>query len=414
MRKSAFFGFWLASALAFGVVAPAAAIAEDVVLTAADQAKFAGWRNEFRGRALASGVRPDVFDAAFQGVEMNARVVELDRRQPEFTRPLWEYLDSAVSPTRVSTGHEMSLRYADTLRAIEARYGVSGAVVLAVWGLESAYGHNYGSIHVVEALATLAAEGRRRAFAEEQLIAALKILQAGDVTPSRMIGSWAGAMGHTQFIPTSFQDYAVDFDGDGKRDVWAADPVDALASTANYLSRFGWEAGTPWGMEVRLPPGVDYTQLDAAIRRPVAYWREMGIAQNGGAPLPDHGEAAVIVPAGARGPAFLVFKNFHVIMRYNNATSYALAVGRLSDRIEGAGPLQADWPRDDRPLSRTETIEMQELLTRLGHDTQGADGIIGPNTRAAVRAFQSRIGQTPDGYVSVAFLSALRRMASGG
>ncbi len=414
MLKKVFVGVWIAGALALGAPLPAAALAEEVVLTAADHAKFAGWRDGFRSKALEAGIRRDVFDDAFKGVEMNARVVELDRRQPEFTRPLWEYLDSAVSPSRVSTGHEKALTHADMLRAIETRYGVPGEVVLAVWGLESAYGHNYGSIPVIEALATLAAEGRRRGFAEEQLIAALQILQAGDVTPGRMVGSWAGAMGHTQFIPTSFQAYAVDFTGDGKRDVWSADPADALASTANYLSRFGWEAGEPWGMEVRLPVQIDYAQLDASIRRPISYWREMGIVQMNGAPLPDHGEASVIVPAGARGPAFLIFKNFRVIMRYNNATSYALAVGHLSDRIKGGVPFQGDWPRNDRPLSRTETIEMQELLTRLGHDTQGADGIIGPNTRAAVRAFQRRIGQTPDGYVSAMFLSALRQLAQGG
>ncbi len=414
MRKTTLFGLCIASALAFGPVFPSDASAEEVVLTAADQAGFAAWRDGFRVRALSSGIRADVFDAAFKGVEMNASVVRLDRRQPEFTRPLWEYLDTAASDKRVKNGREMAARHADLLRAIEARYGVPGDVVLAVWGLESAYGHNYGSIPVIEALATLAAEGRRQRFAEEQLISALQILQSGDVTPSRMVGSWAGAMGHTQFIPTSFQAYAVDFTGDGRRDVWATDPADALASTANYLSRFGWVAGAPWGMEVRLPSGVDYAQLDASIRRPVSAWSALGITQMNGAPLPDHGEAAIIVPAGARGPAFLIFKNFRVIMRYNNATSYALAVGHLSDRIGGGGQFQGGWPRGDRPLSRTETIEMQNLLTRQGHDTQGVDGIIGPNTRAAVRAFQRRIGQTPDGYVSASFLSALRKSAGGG
>jgi len=414
MRKTVFLGLWIAGAAALGAEAPAVAAAEEVVLTAADEAYFAGWRDGFRARALAAGIKPAVFDAAFAGVALNAKVMELDSRQPEFTRPLWEYLDTAASDTRVADGRAMAERHAATLRAIEARYGVPGQVVLAIWGLESAYGYNYGNIPVIEALATLASEGRRRDFAEEQLIAALRILQSGDVTPARMVGSWAGAMGHTQFIPTSFQDYAVDFTGDGKRDVWSDDPADALASTANYLSRFGWTPGQPWGLEVRLPKGISYTELDASIRKPVAYWRGLGVVTMKGAPLPDHGDAAVIVPAGARGPAFLVFGNFRVIMRYNNATSYALAVGHLGDRIAGGGPFQGGWPRDDRPLSRTETIEMQTLLTQLGHDTQGADGIVGPNTRAAVRAFQNRIGQTPDGYVSAAFLSALRRKASGG
>ena len=414
MPKTALFGLCIAGALALGATFPSPAAAEEVALTAADQAAFANWRDGFRARALSKGIRADVFDAAFEGVEMNARVVELDRRQPEFTRPLWEYLDSAVSDKRIANGREMAATHAGTLDAIEARYGVPGRIVLAIWGLESAYGFNYGSIPVIEALATLAAEGRRRGFAEEQLIAALQILQSGDVTPSRMVGSWAGAMGHTQFIPTSFQAYAVDFTGDGRRDVWAADPADALASTANYLSRFGWVSGQPWGMEVRLPAGIDYAQLDAANRKPVPFWRGLGITQMSGAPLPDHGEAAVITPAGAKGPAFLVNRNFRVIMRYNNATSYALAVGHLGDRIAGAGPIQGAWPRGDRPLSRSETIEMQQLLSRLGHDTQGVDGIVGPNTRAAVRAYQRRIGQTPDGYVSAGLLTALRRSADGG
>ncbi len=414
MRKTTLLGICFVAALTLGVAPSKMASAEDVVLTAADQVRFAEWRDGFRARALSGGIRSDVFDDAFKGVEMNARVVELDRKQPEFIRPLWEYLDTAVSDKRIATGREMAGVHAETVRAIAARYGVPGPVFLAIWGLESAYGYNYGSIPVIEALATLAAEGRRRGFAEEQLIAALQILQSGDVTPSRMIGSWAGAMGHTQFIPTSFQAYAVDFTGDGKRDVWAGDPADALASTANYLSRFGWVSGAPWGMEVRLPAGVDYAQLDASNRKPVSHWRAMGVTQMNGQPLPDHGDTAVIVPAGARGPAFLVFRNFRVIMRYNHATSYALAVGHLSDRIAGGGPFQSSWPRGDRPLSRSETIEMQTLLTRLGHDTQGADGIIGPNTRGAVRAFQRRIGQTPDGYVSAAFLTALRRESGGG
>ena len=394
--------------------APPAAAPEPVEVTpvaATTYTSFAQWRDSFRRRAAAQGIRGDVFDRAFRGIDVNQRVLELDRKQPEFSRPIWGYLDSAVSDSRIKNGREALAAHAATLREVEARYNVPAEIVTAVWGLESAYGFNYGSIPVMESLGTLAFDGRRRAFAEEQLIAALKILQRGDVTPERMIGSWAGAMGHTQFIPTSFETYAQDLNGDGRRDVWADDPGDALASTAHYLSRFGWEMGAPWGVEISLPAGFDYALADQSIRRPVADWRARGISLVGGGTLPDHGEAAVLLPAGAQGPAFLVFKNFRVIKRYNNATSYAMAVGHLADRLSGAGGFVAEWPRGDKPLSRTEKQEMQRLLTRLGFSTGGVDGIIGPNSRKAIRAFQRSRGLIPDGYASDAFLAQVRAAA---
>lgn len=376
-------------------------------------ANFGQWRAAFRRRAAAAGVTGATYDRAFAGIGVNDRVLELDRRQPEFSRPIWEYLDSAASETRVANGREKAVEQAATLAALEQTYGVEKEIIVAIWGLESAYGFNMGSIPVIESLATLAYDGRRRDFAEEQLIEALKIIQSGDVSPSAMVGSWAGAMGHTQFIPTSYQAYAQDFTGDGRRDVWAADPADALASTANYLARFGWTFGQPWGVEARLPDGFDYALADQSIRRPVSFWRNLNVTTVDGLPLPDHGEGAILLPAGAQGPAFVVFKNFRVIKRYNNATSYAMAVGHLGDRIRGAGPFVSNWPRGDRPLSRTEKREMQALLTRLGFDTQGVDGIIGPNSIRAVRGFQRSRGLIPDGYASARFLDALRA-ASGG
>ena len=372
-------------------------------------ASFAEWRDRFRARALAAGISSGTFERAFAGVGPNAVVLERDAYQPEFTRPIWEYLDSAVSETRVETGRREAQARRSLLESIEQRYGVDYPAVLAIWGLESAYGENFGDIPVVESMATLAYEGRRRDFAEEQLIAALKILEAGDIAPSSMVGSWAGAMGHTQFIPTSYLSYAVDFDGDGRRNVWQE--PDALASTANYLSSFGWTRGAPAAVEVRLPDGFDYALADDATRLSAADWSARGVRAVDGA-LPAGDGVEIVLPAGADGPAFAVYPNFRVLKRYNNATSYALAVSQLAQRIEGGPAIRADWPRGDRMLSRSEAQELQRRLTALGYDTQGIDGIVGPNSRAAVRRFQTDRGLTPDGYVSASLLSAVRAAGS--
>lgn len=369
---------------------------------------FAAWRAGFRRRARAAGIRGDVFDAAFRGVAPNAEVRRLDGRQAEFVKPIWEYLDTAVSDSRISNGRASYRKHRRTVEAIERQFGVEASVVVAIWGMETNYGSFRGDIGVIEALATLAHDGRRRRFAEEQLIAALKIIQAGDTQPANMRGSWAGAMGHTQFIPTSYLAYAVDFTGDGRRDVWAEDPTDALASTANYLRRFGWTYGQPWGVEVALPGGFNYALADLDTRKSVGAWEALGVRTAEGGRLPDHGRAALLAPAGARGPVFLVFDNFRVIKRYNNANSYAMAVGHLAARINGRPDFRATWPRGDRALSRTEKVELQRLLTARGFDTRGVDGKIGPNTIAAIRAFQRRAGLVPDGYASAALLRALR------
>jgi membrane-bound lytic murein transglycosylase B len=383
-------------------------LSRSVATPSPQPASFTAWRDGFRGRALRQGIRPEVFDAAFRGVGVNADVVRLDSRQAEFTKPIWEYLDSAASPTRIETGRAKRAQLDPTLAAIEGRYGVDRQAVLAIWGMESNYGGNRGSIPVVESLATLAYDGRRRSFAEEQLVAALRIIQAGDVAPEAMRGSWAGAMGHTQFIPTSYLSMAVDFTGDGRRDVWSDDPTDALASAANYLARNGWQRGRPWGVEVRLPAGFNYGSADQSNRRPVADWRARGVTRIDGSPLPDHGTAAIVAPAGARGPAFAVYQNFYVIKRYNNATSYAIGVGHLGDRIMGEGGFAASWPRGERELSRTEKIELQKRLIAQGHDTGATDGVIGPNTVAAIRTFQVSQGLVPDGFATTALLARLR------
>ncbi|WP_138469932.1 lytic murein transglycosylase [Poseidonocella sp. HB161398] len=378
------------------------------VVPAVANSGFARWLSGFRSRALAQGISARTFDRAFAGVEYDADVISRDRNQAEFSRNLWDYLDSAVSETRIRNGRAALDSQALVLDRIEAKYGVDKEVVVAIWGLESAYGSYRGSTQIVPALATLAYDGRRGAFFEEQLVAALRILQAGDTDPRHMTGSWAGAMGHTQFMPTSFLEYAVDFTGDGRRDIWSDDPSDALASTAAYLARFGWVKGRPWGVEVQLPKGFDYAHAGHDTKRPVADWTAAGVRGMDGRPVADNGKAAILLPAGARGPAFMIFQNFNVIERYNAADSYVLAVGHLSDRLKGGGPFQRDWPRGDRALLSAEKKELQTRLTAAGYSTQGVDGRIGPNTIDAIRAYQVARGLTPDGYPSADLLEHLR------
>jgi len=381
-----------------------------LVLTQAQtsNAAFGRWIDQFRERARAAGIRNSVFDASFQGIRYNTSVVQKDRNQSEFTKQIWEYLDSAVSDSRVRNGRAALRDNRRVLTEIEARYGVEAEVVAAVWGLESAYGSFRGDTPIIEALATLAFDGRRGRFFEQQLIAALKIIQSGDVRPRDMRGSWAGAMGHTQFIPTSYLSYAEDFRGDGRRDIWADDPTDALASTAGYLKAFGWTKGQPWGVEVRLPRDFDYRQTGERIKKSPAEWAALGVRDVDGARVANFGRASILSPAGAQGATFMIFNNFHVIERYNSSDAYVIGVGLLSGRIAGAGPLKAGWPREDRNLANREKQEMQQLLTRKGFNTQGVDGIIGPNTIAAIRRFQASVGMIPDGYASYEVLRRLR------
>lgn len=388
----------------------------EIVLASADDGRtnattagFNRWVKGFYKRANASGITNATLNRAFDGVRYDPDVIKRDRNQSEFTKTLWEYLDSAASDTRVSNGRQALRDQARTLRLIEAKYGVDKEVVAAVWGLESAYGSYRGKTDIIEALATLAYDGRRGKFFEAQLIAALKILQSGDVAPRNMTGSWAGAMGHTQFIPTSYLAYAVDFTGDGKRDIWSDNPADALASTAAYLARHGWVKGQPWGVEVKLPAKFNYALANRKIQKMPSEWARLGVKDMSGQPVPNHGSASLLLPAGANGAAFLIFKNFSVIETYNTADAYVIGVGHLSDRLKGKPAIQAKWPRGDRALTFQERQEMQQRLTRAGFDTQGVDGKIGPLTIDAVRSYQRANGMAPDGYPSLRLLQHLRR-----
>ncbi len=376
--------------------------------SAAQSRAFDAWVAGFKNRAMAAGIQSRVFDRAFRDVSLNTRVIELDQFQPEFTKPIWEYLDTAVSDTRIRDGQQNLRAKRNLLNRISRQYGVQPEVLAAIWGLESNYGQNRGSFSVIEALATLAFDGRRQRFGETQLIAALQILQSGDISAANMLGSWAGAMGHTQFIPTSYRAYAVDWNNDGKRNIWANNPADALASAANYLNEFGWHNGDPWGLEVVLPNGFDYALADVKNKQPIAYWNRLGVRSAAGARLPDYGEAALLLPAGGGDPVFAIFHNFDVIMRYNNAVSYALAVGNLSDRIAGGGPFVQPWQRDGISLGKTQIAELQQLLTDHGFSTKGVDGVAGANTRSAIIAYQRSVGITADGFATMALLERLR------
>ena len=373
-----------------------------------DQAGFERWVMSFRPRAMAAGIRPATFDSAMATARYNPEVIRLDRRQAEFTKPVWEYLDGAVSDSRIATGRQKSTQLAPTLAAIEARYGVPREVVLAVWGMETNFGANRGSTRIVPALATLAYDGRRGAFFEEQLVAALRIIQAGDVDGAHMVGSWAGAMGHTQFMPTSFLSHAVDFNGDGRRDIWSDDPTDALASTAAYLARSGWQRGVPWAVEVKLPAGFDFGQAGKAVRKPGAQWAAMGVQRAGGGGMPGHA-GSILAPTGARGPAFFISDNFRAISQYNNSDSYVLGVGLLSDRIAGRPGVQGSWPRGDVQLTGEQRVEIQRRLNAQGYAAGEVDGKFGSQTVEAIKAFQRARGVAPDGYATPALLALLRQ-----
>ena len=404
------FGMILGLAVLPGQTVCAQAVIGDAALVepTGNTAEMQVWIAGFRGRALAQGIDAATFDHAMVGLNYLPDVIFKDLHQIEFTKTIWDYLDKAVSEDRVANGKRALAENRAVLNRIEAQYGVDANVVVAIWGLESAYGAVRGDISTLEALTTLAYNSRRAAYFEGELLNALRILQSGDVGPDQMRGSWAGAMGHTQFMPSSYLVYAVDGNGDGRRDIWSDDPTDALASTAAYLAHFGWKMRQPWAMEVTLPPGFDYLTSGLRTQKPLSVWTAAGLTLASKAALPTDGWASLLLPAGASGAAFLVFDNFSAIESYNSADAYVIAVGHLSDRIVGGPAIAAPWPRNDRALTYPERIELQERLLAAGFDPGGVDGKIGPLTIGAVKVFQRARSLIPDGYPSLDILTRLR------
>lgn len=381
-----------------------------VTSSAAQEPDFRDWLEGFRAEAAAAGISKDVMDAAFERVEINQRVFELNDNQPEFARAVWDYLDSAVSANRIAKGREKIAENRALLARIEQAYGVDAQIIAAIWGLESSYGAIMGDHDAIGALATLAWKGRRTGYGRAQLIGALKIIQNGYANRDQLKGSWAGAMGQTQFIPTTYLAYAVDHDGDGKRDIWT-NLGDVFSSTANYLATSNYDADEPWGVEVTLPAGFDYALADVDQRRALVEWASAGVEAARGELLAGRDpnlRGRILLPAGARGPAFLVFGNFDAILRYNNSTAYGLAVGLLSERLAGGDlGVVSPWPRDDRALTLSERMALQQSLKDKGFDPGPVDGVIGAGTKRALRAWQRSEGLPEDAYASAQILSRL-------
>jgi membrane-bound lytic murein transglycosylase B len=379
----------------------------------AQQQIFAEWLEDLRSEALTLGIREEIFDRALASVEEPVpRVIELDRSQPEFVQTFSNYLNNRLSQARIERGRTLLQEHSELFNRIYEEYGVQPHYLVSFWALESNFGDFTGGFSVVNALATLAYDPRRSSFFRNELLTALKILDEGHIDVEAMTGSWAGAMGQCQFMPSTFDRYAVDGDGDGRIDIWNSLP-DIFASAANFLSESGWQSDERWGREIILPASFDYTQTGTGVRKSVMEWNQLGIQRADGSPLGNSGiEGSVILPSGANGPVFLVYNNFRTTMVWNRSTFYAISVGHLADLFLGGDPIQ-HWPEtDERALNRTEVIELQQLLNALGIDVGETDGILGSRTRAAVRTFQEQSGMPTDGYASYELLTTLRVLAT--
>lgn len=374
----------------------------------ADDAVFASCLAGLRAEAQAKGVSRATYDAYTASLAPDMAVIGFLDAQPEFVTPIWDYLAALVDAERVDDGRAMLAEWAPVLAQVEARYGVDPATVVAVWGVESNFGRNFGSRPLLTSLSTLSCFGRRQSFFRGEFFTTLKIIQEGHVAPDRLTGSWAGAFGHTQFMPSTFMRLAVDFDGDGRRDLVDSVP-DALASTANFLKRAGWRSHLPWGFEVSLPRGMNVSGAGRRNKQPVSDWAARGVKRVDGAPLPaGTTPAALLLPAGKDGPAFLVTRNFDALYSYNAAESYGLAIAHLADRLRGGVPFATPWPTDDPGLSRAERRELQQLLIARGHDIGEADGMIGARTREALKLEQAALGLPADGRAGQRVLQSLR------
>ncbi len=376
------------------------------------QSEFANCLTRLQPVAQRSGVRPDSYSRFTEGVQADFAILDKLNYQPEFKLPIWDYLSGLVDDERIADGKAGLARHADVLQRIQATYGVDPATVVAVWGVESNYGRITGKYPLVQSLGTLSCFGRRQSYFQGEFYAALRILQRGDIAPDRLNGSWAGAFGHTQFMPATYERLAVDFDGDGRRDL-VDNSDDALASTANFLRKGGWQSGLPWGVEVRLPNGFDSGLAGRTHKRALADWAASGLTLVDGRPLttsvlPASERVGLLMLAGPRGPAFLTTRNFDVIYGYNAAESYGLAIAHLSDRLRGGLPFATPWPTDDPGLSRAERRELQTLLAERGHEIGEIDGMLGDKSRVAVRLEQSRLGQPVNGRGGQKMLQALR------
>ncbi|MCZ8185352.1 MAG: lytic murein transglycosylase [Beijerinckiaceae bacterium] len=406
--RKAFRAVLVAGGLAALSALPAGATQPRAAAPAAqpDTAGFQAFLNRLWPDAQKQGITRQTFDLAFRGVTPDASIIALTRKQSEFVRPIWSYIDSAISASRMERGRAAAEQYAGTLAALERKYGVDRRVVLGVWGMETNFGSFTGDKDVIRSLATLAFKRYRDDFFRDELLVALRILQDGHVERSAMRGSWAGAMGQTQFMPSSFMKYAVDGNGDGTRDIWGSIP-DALASTANYLASFGWESGVPWGVEVRLPEG--FNLAGAMGMHDFAKWGEAGLTRIGGGALPRKGQAMLYLPAGIRGPALLVTENYRVIKKYNSSDAYALGVAHLGDRLLGGAAFQAGWPRNEKRLTMDEVKDVQRKLVAMGLPVGKVDGRIGEISRDSVRKAQAKLGLPADGYPDHALLARLKK-----
>jgi lytic murein transglycosylase len=371
-------------------------------------ANFRGCLERLWPLAARRGISRNVYAAYTASLTPDLRIMDLLDRQPEFTKSFWDYLDLLVNDARIEHGRALLERYRKTFDAVERAYGVDRYIIAAIWGVETNYGTLGGDRPVIRSTATLACIGRRQNYFREEFLSALEILQRGDVKPDRLVGSWAGAFGPTQFMPTAFKRFAIDFDRDGRRDVVDSIP-DVIASTANNLKKDGWITGQTWGYEVVVPATFNFLLADRARSMPIRDWERYGLTRPGNKPFPRPDERAfLLIPAGVQGPGFLMLENFRAIMRYNPAEAYALAIGHLADRLRGAPPFAQNWPRYERVLSHGERLELQQLLERHGYDVGEPDGYLGARTRSAIRDFQTRLGRVPDGFASAGILDQLR------